>query len=83
MSKSPEIRRDVITNKKLKGEKLTLDEKWADEADAIKPLLKEHQSDMLYIKDWLYKNFNMKLSKGQFQKLGEMFCDGIIMPRLI
>ena len=40
---------------------------------------------MLHIKDWLKKNFADKLSKKKktkFKKLGGMFCDGIILPRL-
>ena len=37
---------------------------------------------MLHIKDWLDKNFGGKLSKKKFKKLGGMFCDGIILPRL-
>ena len=37
---------------------------------------------MLPIKDWLKNNFKDKLSKNKFKKLGGMFCDGIILPRL-
>jgi hypothetical protein len=37
---------------------------------------------MLHIKDWLFKNFADKKSKEKFKKLGEMFCDGILLPRL-
>ena len=37
---------------------------------------------MLHIKDWLKKNFGDKLSKKKLTKLGGMFCDGIILPRL-
>jgi hypothetical protein len=37
---------------------------------------------MLHIKDWLTRNFKDKISKAKFKKLGGMFCDGIILPRL-
>ena len=75
-------RREEIAHKRLKGENLTLDEKRAEEAQDVKPILKQHQPNMLHIKDWLRKNFADKLSKKKFNKLGGMFCDGIILPRL-
>jgi shikimate 5-dehydrogenase len=39
-SKSPEIRRAVIADKRLKGEELSLDEKRSEEAEAVKKVLK-------------------------------------------
>lgn len=37
---------------------------------------------MLHIKDWLKRNFKNNVSNKPFKKLGGMFCDGIILPRL-
>ena len=37
---------------------------------------------MFHIKEWLSDNFKNQLSKQKFKKLGGMFCDGIILPRL-
>lgn len=37
---------------------------------------------MPHIKDWVTRNFNHKRSSKPFKKLGGMFCDGIILPRL-
>lgn len=81
-SKSPQKRREEIAAKRFKSEELTLDEKRAEEAEVVKAALKEHQPDMLHIKDWLTKNFKDQPSTQKFKKLGEMFCDGIILPRL-
>ena len=39
-SKSPEKRREDIAGKRLRGEALTLDEKRAEEAEAVKVILK-------------------------------------------
>jgi hypothetical protein len=41
-SKSPEKRREDIAGKRLRGEALTLDEKRAEEAEAVKVILKKH-----------------------------------------
>jgi len=46
-------------------------------------VLKEHQKEMLHITEWLEKNFTDKKSQKKFEKLGEMFCEGIILPRLV
>ena len=81
-SKSLEIRRAVIADKRMKGEELTLDEKRAEEADAVKMVLKQWKGEMLHIKGWL-ERFKENLSNKKFKKLGGMFCDGIILPRLV
>ena len=39
-SRSPEKRREEIVAKIIRGEELTLDEKRAEEAQAVKPILK-------------------------------------------
>lgn len=80
-NKSPEIRQAVIASKRLKGEDLTLEEKRAEEADTVKLVLKKREGEMLHIKDWL-ERFKEKASSKKFKKLGGMFCDGIILPRL-
>jgi len=81
-SNSPEKRRAEIQSRKVFGVPLTLDEKRAEEAQAVKPILKEQQPSMLHIKDWLKKNFAAKMSKENFRKLEGMFCDAILLPRL-
>ena len=34
------------------------------------------------IDSWLEKNFKQYKNKQTFKKLGNMFCDGILLPRL-
>ncbi len=80
--RSPEQRREHIAKKRQRGEELTLDEKRSEEAEAVKAILKKHQTEMLQIKEWLERNFKDRTSSKPFIKLGGMFCDGIILPRL-
>lgn len=49
----------------------------------MKNILKQYQPSMLHIKDWLRKNFAEKKSKEMFKKLGGIFCDAILLPRLV
>ena len=37
---------------------------------------------MLHIDAWLEKNFKSRKSTKNFEKLGNVFCDGILLPRL-
>ena len=37
---------------------------------------------MLYIDKWLVENFKEKKNEKKFKKLGAIFCDGILLPRL-
>lgn len=67
--------------KQSAGIPLNLDERRCLENQSVKPILKLHQKDMLHVKDWLRKSFDKQI-KYQFKKLGGMFCDGIILPRL-
>jgi len=80
---SPEERRRERKRKKEECIELTLDEKRADEADDIKSILKKYENELLHIKEWLKTNFQHKQSKNKFKKLEGMFCDCILLPRLV
>ena len=36
----------------------------------------------MHITNWLENNFKHKRSKKKFEKIGGIFCDGILLPRL-
>lgn len=76
------LENEVVTMMKQQaGVPLTLDERRCLEAQNIKPILKQHEKDMLQIQDYL-NHFKEMQSKESFEKVDGIFCDGIILPRL-
>ena len=72
----------IIKMKKDTGIPLTLDERRSLEADEIKIILKKHESEIMHVRDYL-DNFKDVRSRWPFEKVKTIFCDGMILPRLL
>ena len=72
----------VLKMKKDAGIALNLDERRSLEADDIKTILKKHKSEIMHIRDYL-DSFRSMCSHVPFAKVKGIFCDGMILPRLL
>jgi len=76
------LEKEVVSiMKRDAGIALTLDERRSLEAEDIKKILLKYEDSMLHIRDYL-SSFKDMRSHELFERVKNIFCDGIILPRL-